>query len=191
MSGVLPSRGLRYGARVRQQPVTWLAPARGVLLAAVTTLLTATGHVAGGGALPGLAPLAVLVPLLATVLVALAERCRGLLAVLSALGAGQVALHYLLVVLTAHGHAVATFPTGSMLAAHAVSTLLLAPVVCGADAAVTGLGAALRRVLPRRLTVPAADAPLPPRAVPAADVPLRTAVRLAAAHARRGPPIGC
>jgi hypothetical protein len=181
---------LRYGAHVGQRSPRWLAPVRGALLAALATLLTAVGHLVGGGSLEQLSPLAVLVPMLATVLVTLADRCRGLVAVLAVLGAGQVGLHYLLVLLTAHGQS-ATIPALSMVVAHAVATLVLAPVVCSADAAVTGLVGALRRLLPRRLRVPAVEVPLPTRAVPDADVPLLASVGLVAAHARRGPPIAC
>jgi hypothetical protein len=170
--------------------VRWLAPVRGALLAALVTLLTATGHVAGGGSFEQLSPLAVLVPMLVTVLVTLAERCRGILAVLTALGAGQAGLHHLLDLLGPHDHAgdSGAYPA-SMVAAHAVATVLVAPVVCAADAAVTGLVNALRRILPRRLRVPAVDVPLPARAVPGADVPLLAAVGLVVAHARRGPPV--
>ena len=92
-AGCRPPATLRYGADVRQRPVGWLAPVRGAVLAALITLLTATGHVVGGGTVVSLSPLAVLVPLLATVLVALAERCRGIVATLLTLGAGQLALH--------------------------------------------------------------------------------------------------
>jgi hypothetical protein len=182
-------RTVRYGAPVRQRPA-WLAPVRGVLLASLATLLTAVGHVAGGGSLEQLSPLAVLVPMLATVLVAVAERCRGVVAVLAALGAGQAVLHYLLAVLTAHGHGAAV-PALSMVIAHAVVTLVLAPVVCSADAAVAGLAGALRRILPRRPRVRAVAVPLPTRAVPAADVPLLVSAGVVAVHARRGPPIAC
>lgn len=162
-----------------------------MLLAALATLLTAVGHVAGGGSIEQLSPLAVLVPMLATVLVALAERCRGVVAVLGALGAGQVGLHYLFILLPAHGHS-AGLPAAPMMAGHAVATLLLTLAVCSADAAVDGLLSALRRILPRRLRVPAVDVALPTRAVPAADVPLLASVGLVAAHARRrGPPITC
>ena len=103
-AGLRGRRTVRYGARVGQPSPRWLPPVRGGLLAALATLLTTVGHLVGGGSLEQLSPLAVLVPMLATVLVALAERCRGLVAVLAVLGAGQVALHYLLVLLTAHGH---------------------------------------------------------------------------------------
>ena len=127
----------------------------------------------GGGTLVGLSPLAVLVPLLATVLVALAERCRGILATLVALGAGQLGLHYLLLVLTTHGHqAPAAFPATTMVAAHAAATLATAVVVAHADAMVTALVAALRRIRPRRPRVGAVDVAPPARPVPDLAVPL-------------------
>jgi hypothetical protein len=163
---------------------------RGSVLAALVTLLTATGHVVGGGSLRGLTPLAVLVPLLATVLVAVAERCRGLAATLVALGAGQAALHILLNVLTAHT-APAAFPAATMLAAHAVATLATAVAVTHADAVVDALLTALRRIRPRRPRVGAVDVAPPARPVPDLAVPLVTSLVLVAAHARRGPPIGC
>lgn len=173
-------------------PAARLAPVRGVLLAALATLLTGVGHVAGGGALPALTPLAVLVPLLATVLVAVAERCRGLLAVAVALGGGQAALHVLLTVLGGpHGPGGGAVPGVAMLAGHAVATLVLAPVVCAADGAVTGLLVALCRVPARRRTPPAVAVPVPVRPVPADDVaPLAAADRWAD-RARRGPPLPC
>ena len=62
---------------------------RGTLLAALVTLLTATGHLLGGGTVVDLSPFVVLVPMLATVVVALAERCRGLLRTVGVLALGQ------------------------------------------------------------------------------------------------------
>jgi hypothetical protein len=164
---------------------------RGAVLAALVTLLTATGHAVGGGSLADLSPLAVLVPLLAQVLVAVADRCRGLLPVLAALGAGQLALHYLLLVLTAHGDPAGTFSGPAMVAAHAAATLVTAVVVIHADAAVAALVAAAGRLLPRRPRVPAVDVAPPTRPVPEVDVPLVAGLVLLAAHARRGPPIPC
>jgi hypothetical protein len=165
---------------------------RGSILAALVTLLTATGHVVGGGTLVGLSPLAVLVPLLATVLVATAERCRGVVATLVALGAGQLGLHYLLVVLTAHGHrGTAAISTATMVAAHVGATLVTAVVMAYADAAVTALVTALQRIRPRRPRVDAVDVMPPARPIPDAAVPLFASLVLVAAHTRRGPPIGC
>jgi hypothetical protein len=171
----------------------WLAPARGLLLAALATLLATTGHVVGGGSLDDLSPFAVLVPMLATVMVAVAERCRGIVAMLAALGAGQAGLHAVLGVLTAHHDHVggAVLPAPPMVAAHAVATLVVAAVLWHADAAVGALTAVLRRTLPRRVPIAAVDVPLPTRPIPAADVPWRARVALVAAHARRGPPLPC
>lgn len=106
------------------------------------------------------------------------------------LGAGQVVLHHLLALMSAHDHG-GGLSTAYVLAGHAVATLLLTPVLCLADAAVDGLLGAVHRILPRRLRVAAVDVALPTRAIPAADVPLLASVGLVAAHARRGPPIAC
>jgi hypothetical protein len=78
-----------------------------------------------------------------------------------------------------------------MVAAHAVATLVTAVVMAYADAAVTGLVTALRRLRPRRPRVAAVDVAPPARPVPDAAVPLVASLVLVAAHTRRGPPIGC
>lgn len=175
-----------------EHPPAWLAPARGTTLAVLITLITVAGHTAGGGTPPGLSPLTVLFPMLVVVLVACADRCRSLLRVLLVLGSGQLALHHLLVVLALHGHGVdGAVPASRMLAMHAVATVLTAGTVRGADTALLALLRALRRVLPRRAPAVPADAPLPARPVPAADVPLRVLADLVAVHARRGPPTAC
>lgn len=163
---------------------------RGWMLAGLVTLLTATGHVAGGGTVEGLSTLAVLVPLMATALIALADRCRCVVAVLLTLGIGQAVLHLLLGVVT-HDHHVGSVPGAAMIAAHSVATVVAAAATTHADAAVTALVTALRRVLPRRLRLAAVDVALPTRAVPSAEVPLRATLGLVAAHARRGPPVAC
>ena len=49
-------------------------PLRGAALAVLSTLLTAVGHVAGGGTVPDLALLVVLFPLLGGVFISVAER---------------------------------------------------------------------------------------------------------------------
>lgn len=175
-----------------EHPPAWLAPARGTTLAVLITLITIAGHDAGGGTLPGLSPLVVLFPMLVTVLVGCADRCRSLLSVLVVLGTGQLALHHLMVVLALHGHGVdGGVPASRMLAMHAVATVLTAAAARGADTALLVLLRALRRVLPRRAPAVPADAPLPARPVPEPDVPLRTVADLIAVHARRGPPTAC
>lgn len=159
---------------------------RGMALAAFSGLLTAVGHIAGGGSLGDLGLLVVLVPLLAGVFVSLAERSRGPLGAVAVLGAGQVALHYLMVLL--HPPEMPVGP--SMLLMHAVVTLVTAVGLRYADAAVVAAARALRRVLPRRPVALPADRPLPTLAVPGPGRVAQPAQVLLVAHARRGPPVG-
>lgn len=166
---------------------------RGAALAALSALLTAVGHVAGGGALPDLAVLVVLLPLLAGVFVTLATWSRSGLGMIATLGAGQLTLHQLMALLQPAHHAMdPAVPTGpGMLAMHVAGTLVTALALRHADHAMVALGAALRRVVPRRLHPPPATRPLPTRAAPGPAVSLRLARALAVAHIRRGPPVRC
>lgn len=163
---------------------------RGCALALLSALLTAAGHAAGGGSLPDLALLVVLLPLLGAVLVALAERATGPLGVLAVLAAGQLALHHLMVLLhPAHHSAPALLDSGGMLAMHAVATVVVAAAVRYADVAIAAVVAALRRVLPRRPAPPRADRPLTVLVPAAPAAGRRLAGALSAAHVRRGPPV--
>jgi hypothetical protein len=169
---------------------------RGCVLVGLTALLTAVGHLAGGGAAPDLAVLVVLLPLLGWPVVAVADRCRGLLASTAVLGTGQLVLHQLMVLL--HGqhpmapNAMAAMHSDTaMLAAHIVVTLLMVVVLRHADRGVAAVGAALRRVVPRRPVALRVDPPLTVLVVPGAAVPARIRRALAVTHVRRGPPVCC
>ena len=166
---------------------------RGLVLAALSTLLIAVGHVFAGGVVPDLGVLVVLFPLLTGALVGLADRCRTLPATLVTLAGGQYALHVLLQLLHPHEHHAAPSavpdPT-AMIAVHAVATVLVAVLLHHADRAVVVLGSALRRVLPRRPFVLPSDGPLLPLR-PAGPASLTRRAALAAVPARRGPPVGC
>ncbi len=169
---------------------------RGAVLAAACAVLTAAGHLAGGGSLPDLAVLVVLLPLLAGGFAALAERSRGTLGTLGVLGLGQLVLHQLIELLSpahaAHQALDAVAPSGpGMLITHAVATLVSAVALRFADRAIALLGGVLRRVLPHRPPALRADRPLATLALPGPAVSLRLARALAAAEARRGPPVGC
>jgi hypothetical protein len=162
---------------------------RGLATAGLSTLLIAVGHVLGGGALPDLAVLAVLFPLLTGAVVGLADRCRTTAATVAVLAGGQYALHVLLGVLHPHG-SVAGPSAVTMFALHAAATVVVALLLRHADRALVAAGSAVRRMLPRRPFVPPADAPLPPlRGAVARQLPRRRA--LAVVPARRGPPVGC
>ena len=158
---------------------------RGVALAALSALLTTIGHAAAGGGLPDVSVLIVVVPLLAGAFVALADRTRGPVATAVVLAAGQLVLHTTLTVL----HPMPAGHGTSMLGVHVLITLITAVAIRHADAAVLAIAAVLRRVLPRRVAPPAADRPLPTRAVPALDLPARRARMLTVADVRRGPPV--
>jgi hypothetical protein len=165
---------------------------RGCALVGLTALLTAVGHLAGGGAAPDLAVLAVLLPLLGWPVVAAADRCRGLVGTLAVLGSGQLLLHQLMTVLHDHHHAApGALGDPAMLAGHAGATALLALALRHADRGLAAVGAALRRVVPRRPLPPPADRPLPVLVLPGPAVPLRVRRALAVTHVRRGPPVCC
>jgi hypothetical protein len=168
---------------------------RAAVLATVTTVLTAVGHLAGGGSLPDITVLVVLLPLLAGVVSTLAERLRSTAGTLAVLGTGQLALHHLIELLNpshaAHHLAGPGASSGTMLATHAGATLLTAAALSYADRAIAVVGAALGRVLPRRPAVLCADRPLVTPVTPGTPVSLRLARALAAAQVRRGPPVGC
>jgi hypothetical protein len=164
---------------------------RGGVLVGLTALLTTAGHLAGGGTLPDLALLVVLLPALAWPVVALADRCRGPVATVAVLGGGQLLLHELLSTSHAH-HASAPEPDGpSMLATHAVATLLTAAVLRFADRGLAAVSHALRRVVQRRPVPLVVDRPLAVLALPGADIPSTACRVLAATHVRRGPPVCC
>jgi hypothetical protein len=165
---------------------------RGAVLAGFAALLAALGHTAGGGSVPDLGVLVVLMPLLAGMFTTVAGRCRGLPGTVAVLGAGQVALHYLMELMhPMHDTATAAVTGWRMFVMHAVATLLAATALRYADRAVAGVVAALRRVVRRRVAPLPADRPLAVLRVPDLAVPGRLAMALAAAHVRRGPPVGC
>ena len=162
---------------------------RGLVTAGLATLLIAVGHVLGGGAVPDLLVLVVLFPLLTGAVVGLADRCRSTAATMATLGGGQYALHVLLGLLHPHEDAAGPHPA-TMVALHAAATVVVAVLLHHADRALAAVGAALRRVLPRRPFAPPADAPLPPLLRTGGEL-LPRRLALAAVPTRRGPPVGC
>jgi hypothetical protein len=172
---------------------------RATVLAGLCAVLTALGHLAGGGIAPDLTVLVVLLPLLAGVFTTLAARARTGLGTVAVLGLGQLALHQLVELLNpthpAHAthHVAGTdLPAGAgMVAAHAVATLITAAALRYADRALDWVRAALRRVVLRRPPVLCADRPLATLATAEPAVALRLARALAGAQVRRGPPVGC
>jgi hypothetical protein len=165
---------------------------RGSALATLSAVLTAAGHVAGGGTLGDLTLLVVLLPLLAVVFTSAAKACRSAVGAVLVLGAGQVVLHQAMVLLhPPHVTANAALGTAAMLAMHAAVTLVTAVALRCADSALSALTAVLARVLPRRLSPLPVLRPLRAVVLPA-PVPARArAAVLAASVLRRGPPVSC
>jgi hypothetical protein len=162
---------------------------RGAVLAGLSALLAAVGHMAGGGTVPGLAVLVLTLPLLAWAFTGAASRCRGFAGTVAVLAVGQFVLHNAIELL--HTSHPGTAQGTQMLATHAVATLCTALALRHADRGAAALVAALRRILPRRLVPPPADRPLPMLAVGGPAVSARLARAFAVARSRRGPPVAC
>lgn len=160
--------------------------ARGWLLAASAVVLTLTAHTAADGALPD--------PALALAIAGLvgwastAVRTARLPVLLAILAAAQLVIHFALTFLAPHGSHVAAVDDTTMLAAHAVATVVLAALIGSAERGLIAVVAGLRRLLP----VVFAAGPHPAGQVPAVVVPAaagtHTEVLLRRVHTRRGPP---
>lgn len=161
-------------------------------LATLSALLTAVGHLAGGGTLPDVGVLLVLLPLLAGGFVQVASKCRGAVGTTATLAAGQLALHALMVQLHPPHDAGPAAPDGAtMPVLHIGVTLATAVALNHADRAVAGLLTALQRLVPRRLTFRAAGQWPSIRAGCSLEPSPLTARSPGTAHPRRGPPVGC
>lgn len=119
-----------------------LRAARGLVLAAVVVGLSLLSHDLAGGSRPGTVPLVVLAALSAVAVRPLTRREVGLPRLLALLGVGQVVMHVVLersaelsATATASTHAHdGPVATATMLAAHAVATVVLALVLRHGDA---------------------------------------------------------
>ncbi|WP_461143629.1 hypothetical protein [Salinifilum aidingensis] len=177
-----------------------LAPAQGLLrwlrgvgLTTTSAALSVAAHAAAGGALPDPGVTAVITALLASAGVALADRQRGPLGILSALAANQMAFHVFFQLSGAHAahpvHPATPFAPVQMAFGHIASAILTGLLLSSAERALFGVARFLRRVLPR---VPHRTPP-PARETCVACIPARsrrliaqlTAQRI---HALRGPP---
>jgi len=163
---------------------------RGVALAGSSAALAVAAHAAAGGSLPAAGPTVALTILLAGLGVALADRQRGLFAILAVVGCSQVGMHVLL-----SGHAAAAAGPSHpalMTALHALAALATAVLLTGAEGAVFAAFAVLRWLVRGAARV---LRPLPMQdhrvvltvAAPAACPPL-VDVLLRRVNSRRGPP---
>lgn len=161
---------------------------RGLLLTGLSGLLATLAHLLGGGPLPDVALLAVPLPLLAWAMIAVADRCAGLLSTGAVIQGGQLGLHQLMSLL--HDHPVATSSI-RMLACQGVATALTVIALRYADRGIAAVRAALRRVLPRVLRRPLPRQQTVPSTVHAPEILARLQRLLLGLLARRGPPARC
>lgn len=164
---------------------------RGGLLAVTSGGLAVAAHTVAGGQAPDTALAVVLTGLLAGAGTALADRRRGLPAILAVLGSSQVALHVLLTALSTHPHGsgIAAVDPLAMTIAHIAAALGAAWLLADAESAVFALFSALTMLLPKRLAPLPAVAPLWTATPAPAPESARRDLRFRRVLPRRGPPV--
>ena len=169
-----------------------LRVARGSVLAVTSAALAVLAHVIGGGMPPSTGLTLLLTVGVAAGGVALADRQRGGLAILGALGASHLAIHLLLTLCTPTMDMGSPFNAQTMFGAHVVAILLAAVLLTRAERAIYALAELLSVLLPRWIVVLFVAPELPP-APSRAPEPAAKAMRvlLRRACSRRGPPVTC
>jgi hypothetical protein len=163
-----------------------------VALAVTSAALAVAAHVVAGGMPPDTGLTLLLTAGVAGAGTALADRRRGTVAIVLALGVAQVGMHLILSI-PQPGVMGPAAPVNSVLmtGAHAVAVLISAAVLARADAAVFLVAGVLAMILPRWLSAP----PVPPAPArtcfPAVPVDRTMTVLLRRRCARRGPPATC
>ena len=169
---------------------------RGAGLALCCATLGVAAHAAAGGELPAFGPTALLTVVLAGAGVALADRRRGLPAILAIVGGAQVGLHVLLDSLAHHAPAesLTVSPASGpvvMTGLHAAAALVMALLLAGAERSAFVLGAVLDWLLGavpvRPFTPPAWAAAVAKPVAVVSSGELRLLLRRV--HGRRGPPV--
>ncbi len=168
-----------------------LGATRGALLAVTSAALSVTAHFLADGELADPALTVLLTGLIGWTATALAGKARGPVATLALLGSGQVVMHLVLVTLAGHDMYGMPGRAGglTMLAAHAIATLVTALLVAKADAMLLAALSAVRAILPWLLPVLPVPAAAPVAMPARADGPPHlTSVDLRRINGRRGPP---
>jgi hypothetical protein len=163
---------------------------RGCLLAGMSATLAVVAHLVGGGAPPDTGLTVLLTIGVAAAGVAMANRRRGRLAILTGLGVSHLGLHLILSVTSMGMPGAAGLDGWPMLGAHVLAVLIAAAILSGAESAIFTVAAAVGMLLPRRLSpppVPEAPSRCPIVGHRPQDRPLEVLLRRACA--RRGPPM--
>jgi hypothetical protein len=188
---------------------------RGLVATSACTVLAFLGHAHAGGTLPTGLTLAALALPLAALLIALADRRRGPVAIFVLLGGSQLVLHALLqalggqhraampgtapehsVMAHEHAHAVMAHSSpASMVGAHVLATAVTAAILAGAERVALVLALtvvdAVNVVLARRphRFAPAIDHVVPGPVHPTPRTGRQRGVLARRLNARRGPPL--
>jgi hypothetical protein len=168
---------------------------RGWTLAVCSAALAIAAHGMAGGGAPDTALAVLLTMLVAWGGTSVANQFQGTLAVLTALGMAQSAMHLILNYVVPSdaghvGHVAAPVDPAVMFTTHAVATVITGMLITRADAAVGLISSAMRLLLdlirpPRFPAVPVAIYALPSSTLPADHI---RQVMLRRVIARRGPP---
>ncbi|GAA2334239.1 hypothetical protein GCM10009854_07310 [Saccharopolyspora halophila] len=175
------------------------APTRGALrvlrgggLACTSASLSVAAHTAAGGPVPAAGMTAFVTFLLAGSGIALADRQRGPLGILGALGASQLALHAFLEIMSGNHPAAGAhamhLPAPTMALGHVAVVLFTGLVMTHAERALFVVARLLRAILPRKTGPLPVLTPPPAVCIPAPIA--RTLAQLIhqRIHAQRGPP---
>ena len=173
----------------RGRPPVAVRRLRGALFAGTAAALAIAAHGLAGGGWPGMSTLAIVAVLVALAAGGFTGRRSSALAVAAALAGAQLAMHMILDTASTHHDQSSVADGRTMLAAHAIATLLSAIVLAQADGALSAVWTVARAVLPRIPVTPPVPSPEPVIrcvALPAADMVRRVVLRESCA--RRGPP---
>jgi hypothetical protein len=163
---------------------------RGSVLAITSATLAVLAHVIGGGMPPSTGLTLLLTVGVAAGGVALADRQRGGVAILAALGSSHLAIHLLLTLCTPAMDMGSAINAQAMLGAHIVAIALAAILLTRAERAIYALAELLAMLLPRWIVVLLPTADPPPAPSRAAEPPAKAMrVLLRRACSRRGPPV--
>jgi hypothetical protein len=162
------------------------APLRGVVVGALSVLVTAAAHDLGGATLPSQSAAVALLAVCTGIGWMVSTVPSGKSRVVVALAAAQALGHLTLTVVDGHHHGPLLDPR--MAAAHILAVGIGAVAVHGAERGIIAAARAMRRILPIVLAVAAVDTDTvrPARPVIRVDVPAR--LLDLSGHGTRGPP---
>lgn len=157
-------------------------------MAGTSSSLSVAAHVVAGGSTPPLGATVVITFLLAGAGIALADRQRGVLGILGALGASQLALHLILETMSEQCMHGMSEMNPVMTLGHACVVLLTGLAMAHAERALFVVARLIQAILPKRVGPLPVVTPPPVICVPAPHTRTLATLIYQRIHARRGPP---